>query len=98
MPSRSRSKEIVDVLSAKEKDLKAAEDNPEYSPVNLGIVISKLAYEGLTAAAKRYRTSRSHIADLVFVNLHKLRLIDIVEDMASDEQEDNNETDNDQND
>ena len=88
----------MDVASTKEKELQVAEDNPDYSPVNIGLTVSKTGYDGLMAAAKRYRTSRSHIADLVFVNLHKLRLIDIVEDMVSDEQEDNNETDNDQND
>lgn len=60
-------------------------DMDDLTTVNMGVSISRKALDGLTECAKKYRTSRSHIADLVFVNLHKLRLVDIVEDFANDQ-------------
>lgn len=38
--------------------------------------ISTEASDELTAAANRFGTSRPHIADVVFRNLHKLEIID----------------------
>lgn len=51
--------------------------------------------EGLTYASRRYRTTKSHIADLVFSNLHKLRLVDIVDDTDTTptQESDDNEPD-----
>ena len=54
---------------------------------NLTITVSGLAYDGLTRCANKYRTTRSHIADLVFANIHKLRFVDIVEALALEDNE-----------
>jgi hypothetical protein len=69
-----------DHMSLKDRKLKLLDDSLETGTVNLSVTISKRAVEGIQECAKKYRTSRSHIADLVFCNIHKLRLVDIVED------------------
>ena len=53
---------------------------PATKPRQIILNLTEKGLEGLTYAARRYRTTKSHIADLVFCNLHKLRLVDIVED------------------
>lgn len=82
MPSRK--KDVGDLPALSEKQYSRFTDTVEQNAVNVSVSvsvsISRAGYEGLDECAKRYKTSKSHIADLVFSNLHKLRLVDIVEE------------------
>lgn len=53
----------------------------------ISVNLSALGLYSLDECARRYRVSRSQIADLIFSNLHKLRIVDIADAPAPEADE-----------
>ena len=72
------------LLSAELEAMQQGKPIPKAGAISLNV--SALGLFNLDETARRYRVSRSQIADLVFSNLHKLRIVDIADAPIPDDE------------